>query len=343
MRFLKNNDLQNKIEKALSNYDYLDADKAKEAAYKISHIFLEGRFDGTFEDELEDAYDALGLELHTISSQETQPVTLMLSPNMPKEGIATKEVVVGVKNFKTVLHEIKQLWAQLYSGESLLHRQKKNITNLPAGGIIVQCMPPTQFSALLHCKEKEELVKGEINTGSWQTKKGERFNVQEDGIVQKREGTEKQVDEALLSQLSKYTRRIRGSLGKDVQLLLAVHKGRTQVLCVEAYNSVGTQPTTPRPLTTNVSGESVAQLHKSLGVSVVQAWAVITDLVQNTYTCKSFEEYQDALQKGRYAYATEAGRVGTLARRASQGSGVGVDEAFFAIKTALKFFDANKK
>ena len=358
-RFMKKNKLQEKIDQVLSKQATFDKERAEEVSRKIGRLFLEAQFDQKFEEELEDAYESLGFELEQLSIGDNEPkVNLLASPIYCMHRICCREVVFDVGGFRYLLESLKEVWASLYSRDAILYRQKRSLNVPPSIAVIVQTSLPFENSGVIMSSKDPSRIEGEISEGMWKEGKGKAFKVEESGIVveQGEVDTSKIGYNHSLLEVSKLTRRTRKVLNQDIRLLFSTSKKGATLLCVErkeipkkAVEAPKAKEEVVKEFISMQSGKedpptaAVTQLHQSLAVSIVQSWALIAEVLQKKYKYQRFEEHMKALENGKHPYSQEARRIALLAKRITEGSGAGVDEAFFAVRNSLRFYEANKR
>lgn len=253
--FLDSNDLKPKIDKLLKDK------KPAEAYLEILELFSKATLPKELEAELADAYESLtidpGADASSIVSKWDFPfVTLFRSPSYLLNTEDDEGIIQNVRGQDNVAAAVKHIWASVYSPRSVGYRDKTGIKGPFGLGVIVQKMRKIKQSVITYSRsefeektivvksffglpdyglEKEVLGKDsyEVDLNSLNITKGE-VNVQEYSIERNfdteelvkrqlgEEGEKQKINEKLVSEIARITKRAKSFVGKDLKLYFGV-------------------------------------------------------------------------------------------------------------------------
>jgi phosphoenolpyruvate synthase/pyruvate phosphate dikinase len=252
--FLDENGLRQKIDSLLKDR------KPAEAYLEILELFNNARFSRELESELSDAYESLtidpGADASSIVSKWDYPfATLYRSPGYLLSTEDDEGIIQNVRGKENILAAVKHVWASIYSPRSVGYRNKTGIKPPFGLGVIVQKMRKIKHSVITYSRsdidEKTIVVKSffglpdygfedvpgkdyyEVDLNSLSLTKGE-VNVQEYSIERDfdteelakkqlgEEGTKQKINERLVSELARITKRAKSFIGKDLKMYFGV-------------------------------------------------------------------------------------------------------------------------
>ena len=177
--FLKKNNMEGRISKALEGLDVEDSGKLREVSDEILGMFRNSTMPENLKKEIIDSYDNLlirkeaknigGAALdfiragrdHIFVSVRASPVT---SPDSSFPGLF--ETFLGVTGQKNLLEAVKLCWASLYTERAIFYRKKKEFPDLALGGVMVQKMIDSEKSGVILADREKVIVEGSFGLGS---------------------------------------------------------------------------------------------------------------------------------------------------------------------------------
>jgi phosphoenolpyruvate synthase/pyruvate phosphate dikinase len=261
--FVKENGLKHKIERMLS-------DKGSGKAFPgILELFGKASFPSDMEEEITEAYESLSIDKANASSlitEDSDPlVSITRSPSYILPTDDTEGMIQHLKGKEALLAGIKWVWASFFSPESIKYRKNNDINSF-SSAIIVQRMKSADASAVCYSKtnndEKvisiksffgiqdygfDEKVSGkdyaEVDKASLLVKrldKGKQeFSILSDTNsdspmkkVLRESGENQKLNDKILSELARITKRVQSVIGNNVKLYAAIKGEYSFVLTV---------------------------------------------------------------------------------------------------------------
>ena len=148
--FLKETNLNSKIEKLLQLIDLSNLEQLQEIANQIQKEIALKEMPNELRNLILEYYNSINIEenvdLHTFLSQDNYPsVAIRLSPIIQEKQHKMHLHFLNVKGEEKMLNAIKFCWASMFTAKSIFYRKQNNITNY-AMSVIVQKMINPQFS-----------------------------------------------------------------------------------------------------------------------------------------------------------------------------------------------------
>jgi pyruvate,water dikinase len=122
--FLKENNLDHKIQQLLSTISIEHSDSLMQGEHHIKKLFDEAQLSDTFISDLTNFYQKLGKNEVILTLHE-------------KESRGRKHAAITVISEYELLKEIKKLWAEMFTGNALWHRHHRDLNHLTTGAEII--------------------------------------------------------------------------------------------------------------------------------------------------------------------------------------------------------------
>ncbi|MFH0870770.1 MAG: PEP/pyruvate-binding domain-containing protein [archaeon] len=230
----------------------------REAYLEIIALFGKARLNKDLEQELSEAYESLNIEPGSsassmVSMGDHQHITLIRSPAYLLDADDDDGIFQNIKGSELLAAALRMTWCSLFSPEMIIQRQKEKINSFNAG-IIVQKMKKTKVSVITYSiseyNDRMILVKSflglqdygvnilgkdlfEVDPNSLAIKRGEINNqefeitrlMDSDELGQRpllNEGAKQKLNEKLISESARLTKRAKSFIGKDVKMYLCI-------------------------------------------------------------------------------------------------------------------------
>jgi len=252
----------------------------REAYLEIIALFGKSKLNKELEQELLESYESLNIEPGSsassmVSMGDHQHITLIRSPAYLLDADDDDGIFQNIKGSELLAAALRMTWCSLFSPEMIIQRQKEKINSFNTG-VIVQKMRKTKTSVITYSvsefNERMILVKSffglqdygvnilgkdlyEVDPNSLSIKRGE-INNQEfeitssfdsDELGQKpllNEGAKQKLNEKMISESARLTKRAKSFIGKDVKMYLCVHDEIINIVQVNRMNFVPRAQTT---------------------------------------------------------------------------------------------------
>ncbi len=167
-KFLKENELEEKIKEILSNVNYSNFESLKEASEKIKALILKGKMPPEIENQIiayyKKLYGAPPVNIDLVKPLDKPFVAIRSSAvteDIEKASSAGQyETFLNIKGEKSVINAVKECWASLYTSRAIYYRHKHNQPLQTLIGVIVQRMVSSEKSGVAFTVDPVNPVEG---------------------------------------------------------------------------------------------------------------------------------------------------------------------------------------